>query len=106
MICRKIYIPNYDINKELMSIETNIEAKKAEVSQKYLKWVVTDREEEVLNKTTGKMENKLTKHADYIAPKGQLNSECIYEVIVSPKIPTKNFSDFCPGGLIEGRAEI
>ena len=75
MICRKIYIPNYDINKELMSIEINIKAKKAEVSQKYLKWVVTDREEEVLNKTTGKMENKLIKHADYIAPKGQLNSE-------------------------------
>ena len=69
MICRKIYIPNYDINKELMSIEINIEAKKAEVSQEYLKWVVTDREKEVLNETTGKMENKLTKHADYIAPK-------------------------------------
>ena len=28
--------------------------------------------------------------------KGQLNSECIYEVIVSPKMPTKNFLDFCP----------
>ena len=28
--------------------------------------------------------------------KGQLNSECIYEVIVSPKMPTKNFKDFCP----------
>ena len=38
--------------------------------------------------------------------KGQLNSEWIYEVIVSPKMPTKNFSDFCPGGLLEGRAEI
>ena len=38
--------------------------------------------------------------------KGQLNSEWIYEVIVSPKMPTKHFSDFCPGGLLEGRAEI
>ena len=38
--------------------------------------------------------------------KGQLNSELIYEVIVSPKMPTKNFSDFCPGGLLEVRAEI
>ena len=38
--------------------------------------------------------------------KGQLNSEWIYEVIVSPKMPTKNFSDFWPGGLLEGRAEI
>ena len=28
--------------------------------------------------------------------KGQLNSEWIYEVIVSPKIPTKNYRDFCP----------
>ena len=28
--------------------------------------------------------------------KGQLNSEWIYEVIVSPKMPTKNFPDFCP----------
>ena len=38
--------------------------------------------------------------------KGQLNSEWIYEVIVSPKIPTKNYQDFCPGSLLEGRAEI
>ena len=38
--------------------------------------------------------------------KGQLNSELIYEVIVSPKMPTKNFKDFCPGSLLEGRAEI
>ena len=28
--------------------------------------------------------------------KGQLNSEWIYEVIVSPKMPTKNYKDFCP----------
>ena len=28
--------------------------------------------------------------------KGQLNSEWIYEVIVSPKMPTKNYQDFCP----------
>ena len=28
--------------------------------------------------------------------KGQLNSELIYEVIVSPKMPTKIFPDFCP----------
>ena len=38
--------------------------------------------------------------------KGQLNSEWIYEVIVSPKVPTKNCKDFCPGSLLEGRAEI
>ena len=29
-------------------------------------------------------------------PKGQLNSEWINEVIVSPKMPTKQFTDFCP----------
>ena len=28
--------------------------------------------------------------------KGQLNSEWIYVVIVSPKMPTKNYKDFCP----------
>ena len=32
--------------------------------------------------------------------KGQLNSEWIYEVIVSPKMPTKIFKDFCPGSLL------
>ena len=39
-------------------------------------------------------------------PKGQLNSEWIYEVIVSPKIPTKNYRDFCPGSLLHDRAKI
>ena len=38
--------------------------------------------------------------------KGQLDSEWIYEGIVSPKMPTKNYQDFCPGSLLEGRAEI
>ena len=32
--------------------------------------------------------------------KDQLNWEWIYEVIVSHKMPTKNF---CPGSLLEGR---
>ena len=35
-------------------------------------------------------------HPSTLLHKGQLNSERIYEVIVSPKIPTKNFKDFCP----------
>ena len=30
----------------------------------------------------------------------------LYEVIVSPKMPTKHYQDFCPGSLLEGRAEI
>ena len=38
--------------------------------------------------------------------KGQLNSEWIYEVIISPKIPTKNYRDFFDGSLLEGREEI
>ena len=38
--------------------------------------------------------------------KGQLNSEWIYKVIVSPKMPTKNYQDFCPESLLEGWAEI
>ena len=37
--------------------------------------------------------------------KGQLNSEWIYEVIVSPKMPTKHYQDFCPESLLEGRTE-
>ena len=42
----------------------------------------------------------------YIYPKSQLNSKWIYEVIVSSKIPTKNYRDFCPGSLLEGMAKI
>ena len=45
---------------------------------------------------------KLQKSA---VPKGQLNSEWIYEVIVSPQMPTKNLKNFCPGSLLECRAE-
>ena len=46
-------------------------------------------------------------HLDYTVSKGQLNSEWIYDVIVSPKMPTKNFKDFCPGSFFRGgRAEI
>ena len=41
-----------------------------------------------------------------VAYKGQLNSEWTYEVIVSPKMPTKNHQDFCLGSLLEVRAEI
>ena len=42
------------------------------------------------------------------ASKGELNSEWIYEsqITVSPKMPTKNLKDFCPGSFLEGRAEI
>ena len=44
---------------------------------------------------------------DFKTPtKGQLNPECIFEVIVSPKMPTNNLEDFCLGSLSEGRAEI
>ena len=32
----------------------------------------------------------------YVQQKGQLNSELIYEVIVSSKMQTKNYKDFCP----------
>ena len=38
--------------------------------------------------------------------KGQLSSEWIHMVIISPKMPTKSFQDFCPGSFLEGRAEI
>ena len=35
-------------------------------------------------------------NADLASTNGQLNSECIYEVTVSPKMPTKDYQDFCP----------
>jgi hypothetical protein len=41
-------------------------------------------------------ENILFFHNDFRIGKGQLNSESIYEVIVSPKMPMKNYQDFCP----------
>jgi hypothetical protein len=58
-----------------------------------------------------KLENKkvvsLSKFSKLLAiAKGQLNSEWIHEVIVSPKIPTKNYRDFCAGSLLKGRAKI
>ena len=46
-----------------------------------------------------------TEHTILPEIKVQLNSEWIHEVIVSPKKPTKNYKDFCPGILLEGRAE-
>ena len=52
----------------MISIEHNIEAKKAEVPQKYIKWVVTQKEHEVKNEETGAMEKKNIMHADYISP--------------------------------------
>ena len=45
-------------------------------------------------------------HLQNFVTKGHLNSEWIYEVIISPKMPTKNFKDLWPGSLLEGRAEI
>ena len=35
-----------------------------------------------------------------VSAKGQLDSEWIYEVTVSPKILTKNYRDFYPGSLL------
>ena len=46
-----------------------------------------------------KLNGRPTEQILSVAPayhKGQLNSEWIYEVIVSPKMPTKNYKDFCP----------
>ena len=45
-------------------------------------------------------------YLEKIVVKGQLNSEWIYEIIVSPKVQTKNLKDFCPGSLLKGRVEI
>ena len=40
-------------------------------------------------------QNAINDSPDYPA-EGRLNSELIYEVIVSPKMPNKNLKDFCP----------
>ena len=45
--------------------------------------------------------------AFFFCPKGQLNSEWIHEVILCPKIPTKNYRDFCPGSLLlQGYSQV
>ena len=54
---------------------------------------------------TLKVAEKLNKTQNEGA-KGQLNSEWIYEVIVSPKMATKNFPDSCHGSSLESRTEI
>ena len=62
-----------------------------------------------LRKAPGRWLESLSKwrrRGRWVSTKGQLNSEWIYEVIVSSKMPTKNYQDFCPGSLLEGRAEI
>ena len=43
-------------------------------------------------------QNAINDSPDYPA-EGQLNSELIYEVIVSPKMPNKNLKDFCLGRI-------
>ena len=40
---------------------------------------------------------KLNMALGLVHGKGQINSEWMYEVIVSPKMQTKNYQDFCPG---------
>ena len=49
---------------------------------------------------------KCQRYEDISPNKGQLNSELINEVIVSPKMPTQNCKDFCCGRLLKGREEI
>ena len=46
------------------------------------------------------------KHSLLVWGKGQLNSEWIYDFIVSPKVPTKNYKYFYQGSLLEGKEEI
>ena len=44
------------------------------------------------------MHHNLVKHRLVFArPKGQIMSECIYEIINFPKYHRKNLIDFCPG---------
>ena len=56
-----------------------------------------------------KNEDFLSEENDHAHDKGktfkmgatdQLNSEWIYEVMVSPKIQTKNYRDFCTRGVV------
>ena len=43
-----------------------------------------------------KQAKKIDKERGHVSVKGQIISECPYEIIVSPKIPTKKFPRFLP----------
>ena len=62
------YIPSYDINEEMLSIEYDIETKKAEVPQEYTKWTIIEKELKVLNEESGIIEKRFVQQADYISP--------------------------------------
>ena len=56
-------IPNYDIDQEIVSIEHDIDTKKAEVNQEYVKWEVTE-----MNSKNVSDNVKVTLHVDFIVP--------------------------------------
>ena len=54
-------------------------------------------EEPVINQPTNMISrSNLSGLEKLVDTKGQIISECPYEIIVYPKIATKNFRDFCP----------
>ena len=75
------FIPNFeDLTKTIRTI-ISAEKKQYLVGLRYTRLTVKK------NVSTGNEKKPI---------KGQLNSEWIDEVIVSPKMPTKNYKDFCP----------
>ena len=64
---RKIYIPNYSVEKEMWAIdEQNLTS---EVSQEYEEFKEIISNTLVVNKETGKKEMKTTRRTEYIMPK-------------------------------------
>ena len=58
-----------------------------------LKWAILETDNQKLKFLVKALEKSFFVNSPV---KGQLNSGWIYEVIVSPKMLTKNFKDFCP----------
>ena len=87
----RIFRPSYGPVDELLKSQVNLDRQSIHFQKGNASWPHPDK--------------KII--PDRIRPsKGQLNSERIYDVIVSPKLPTKNYQNFCPGSLLEGKAEI
>ena len=95
----KDFLAEEDLGLKLYNIATKNDSKKQFF---WLRNVVFD----VFTKHVKMFFDEHVKYFSVTLDKGQLNSEGICEVIISPKMPTKNFKDFCPGSLLEGSAEI
>ena len=61
-------IPNYDIEREIWSIDNNVEQKMSEVSQVFRKWKETSDDTIILNHAKEKIEIRPKKVVEYLIP--------------------------------------